>query len=99
MPADNACALHDDCEYYIRVERQHYQQLLSLVLAEARSETSTPTMAKSNLFLGGLIALGSTTLAASNFPDCSSSGPLGNNSVCDTSLGEMLDHKRTTTPT
>lgn len=43
-------------------------------------------MAKSTLLLGGLVALSSSTLAASNFPDCSSSGPLGNNSVCDTSL-------------
>jgi hypothetical protein len=93
MPADNALALHDDCEYYISVERQHQQELLLLGLAEALSETSTLTMAKSSLLLGGLVAFGSTTLAASNFPDCSSSGPLGNNSVCDTSLGEMLDHK------
>lgn len=48
-------------------------------------------MAKSTLLLGGIAALSSTTLAASNFPDCSASGPLGNNSVCDTSLGEILN--------
>lgn len=52
-------------------------------------------MAKSTVLLGGLVALTGTTVAQSNFPDCSSSGPLGNNSVCDTSLGELHDPRTT----
>lgn len=36
-----------------------------------------------------VILLGGTALAASNFPDCTS-GPLANNSICDTSLSKSL---------
>ncbi|KAG8161047.1 hypothetical protein KVR01_009311 [Diaporthe batatas] len=50
-------------------------------------------MTKSILFLGGLVALSNSTIAASHFPDCSSSGPLGNNSVCDTSLDTVTRAK------
>lgn len=59
-----------------------------LGLPEARLETSIFTMAKSTVLLSGLVAISGSALAASNFPDCGSSGPLGNNPVCDTSLGE-----------
>lgn len=47
-------------------------------------------MARSTfLLVVSVAAIISTVLAASNFPDCTS-GPLANNSVCDTSLGEQV---------
>lgn len=60
---------------------------------QQRSLLSLPfitSMAKSTLLLGSLTAMTASALAApaSNFPDCAS-GPLANNSVCDTSLGEL----------
>lgn len=45
-----------------------------------------------HVFLGGLVAMSSSVLAASNFPDCAS-GPLANNSVCDTSLDPITRAK------
>ncbi|KAI3394356.1 hypothetical protein diail_2866 [Diaporthe ilicicola] len=50
-------------------------------------------MAKSSLLVSGLVAISGTALAATNFPDCSSSGPLGDNSVCDTSLDAVTRAK------